>query len=153
MRWTLVQEYADRLERKRLAIDNLVDIEGRLLRAPPRPNALAARRAISNLEEHQMLSLSYLVDVGLRRPQLNIRPFGRAAMSRWLVRAWICQVKAVLAPLASIVIQGAYRRHLRRQRALHAIQRAAFRHLYMPGGWAERQSIVGLTDVLQTSQN
>eukprot|EP00966_Prymnesium_polylepis_P336187 7391469-Prymnesium_polylepis.1 len=158
MRWTLVQEYADVVERRRNAVAKLAVIEGRLLRSPPMPCALAARRAISNLEEHQLLSFEYIADTGLRRPQLNLRPFLLAAMGqidpwerRWLVRVWICQVKAVLSPLASIAIQGAYRGSLRRKRAVRAIQGAVYRHLYRPRGWAHQQSVIGLADVLQMS--
>ena len=93
------------------------------------------------------MSLEYIVDIGLRRPRMNVRPFLLAAMCkidtwdrRWLVRVWIGTIKATVAPLAARVVQACFKRHLRRGRAVVVIQNAAFRHLWRPGGWAERQS-------------
>eukprot|EP00966_Prymnesium_polylepis_P158255 3657834-Prymnesium_polylepis.1 len=56
-----------------------------------------------------------------------------------------------VSPTSASSCERAYRRHLRRQRALCAIQRAAFRHLYLPGGWAERQSRRELAEMQQLS--
>ena len=60
--------------------------------------------------------------------------------ARWLERVWLGAIKAVLAPLAALKAQAAYRRHARRQRATLRIQRAALTFLWRPGGWAEGAS-------------
>ena len=57
-------------------------------------------------------------------------------------------LRGVLAPLAALVVQGVWRRHVMRERARGAIQRAVLKWLYRPKGWAETSGRLAMEGLL-----
>ena len=61
--------------------------------------------------------------------------------ARWVVYVHFNVLRGVIAPFASLVLQGTWRRHAARERARKIIQEAALNRLYRPGGWAVERGL------------
>ena len=67
--------------------------------------------------------------------------FVSAVNARWVVSVHFNVLRGVMAPLAALALQGAWRRHVVRERARRIIQKAALDRLYRPGGWAVERGL------------
>ena len=115
-------------------------IQSRLQQGPQKPDAKAARRAVDELLQMGWpCEETVFSAVRTRRSHADRRRTAYLlGQARWSERLLLDKVRAVLAPLAVTVIQSAFRRHARLERARRIIQRAVLTFLWRPGSWAMR---------------